>query len=182
MQPPETVPRTSSITPINIRDERATDKSVISRIHTQAFSTEVEAKLVDALRASDEPLISLVAEDGGELVGHILFSPVTLTGNKDLRVIGLAPMAVLPTHQRKGIGTALVKQGLKRCQEDGYDAVVVLGHADYYPRFGFSPAGERGITCEYDVPSEAFMAKELKTGCLQGRQGTIRYHAAFRQL
>lgn len=143
----------------------------------------MEARLVDALRASGEPLISLVAQDGDELVGHILFSPATLTGNEgDVRIMGLAPMAVLPAHQRSGIGTRLVEQGLKHCQQDGYDAVVVLGHANYYPRFGFRPAHEYGIASEYDVPPGAFMVKELKAACLKGRRGTIKYHAAFSEL
>ncbi len=171
------------IVPINIRAERPADKDAIKRIHTEAFSTEVEAKLVDTLKKSGEHLISLVAEDGDDLVGHILFSPVTLTGDEgDLRIMGLAPMAVLPTHQKRGIGTRLVEQALKRCQEVGYDAVVVLGHANYYPRFGFRPADEYGITSEYDVPPGAFMVKELKAACLKGHQGTIKYHAAFSKL
>lgn len=148
------------IAPINVRAERPADKDAIKKIHTEAFLTEVEAKLVDTLRESGVHLISLVAEDGDDLVGHILFSPLTLTGDdRDLRVMGLAPMAVLPIHQRKGIGTRLVEHGLKRCQEDACDAVVVLGHTNYYPRFGFRPADEYGITSEYDVPPGTFMVE-----------------------
>ncbi|MDH3671751.1 MAG: N-acetyltransferase [Gammaproteobacteria bacterium] len=171
------------IATINIRAERPADKDAIERIHLEAFSTEVEAKLVDALRETGEHLISLLAEDGHEPVGHILFSPVTLTGDEgDLRIMGLAPMAVLPSHQRRGIGMRLVERGLKRCQQDGCDAVVVLGHTDYYPRFGFCPADEYSISCEYDVPPGAFMIKELKAACLKGRQGMIKYDAAFGKL
>lgn len=171
------------IAAINIRAEQPADKDAIKGIHSGAFPTAVEAKLVDALRESGEPLISLVAQVGDQLVGHILFSPVTLTGDEgDLRIMGLAPMAVLPSHQRSGIGARLVEQGLKHCQQDGYDAVVVLGHASYYPRFGFRPADEYGITCEYDVSPGAFMIRALKAAGLKGRQGTIKYHAAFSKL
>lgn len=165
---------------INIRPTRPVDENAIEKIHTEAFSNDVEARLVHALEESSERLISLVAEDGDTLVGHILFSPVTLTGDEGaLRIMGLAPMAVLPSHQRKGIGTRLVEEGLKRCQDDGYDAVVVLGHADYYPRFGFRPADEYDLTSEYEAPPGAFMVKELKAECLKGHRGTIQYHAAF---
>jgi putative acetyltransferase len=96
--------------------------------------------------------------------------------------MGLAPMAVLPARQRQGIGSALVRDGLGRCRELGYEAVVVLGHPGYYPRFGFVPASRFGIGCEYDVPAEVFMALELVPGALRGKPGTIRYHPAFAEL
>lgn len=88
-------------------------------------------------------------------------------------------MAVEPAHQLKGVGSALVRAGLERCKELGDGAVVVLGHPEYYPRFGFTPAARFGIRCEYDAPQEVFMATELTSGYLKNAQGTIRYHAAF---
>jgi len=93
--------------------------------------------------------------------------------------MGLAPMAVLPAKQRQGIGTALVRAGLEECRRLSFEAVIVLGHADYYPRFGFVPASRYGLTCEYDVPDDVFMVLELSAGTLEGRSGVIRYHAAF---
>ncbi|MGH8544150.1 MAG: GNAT family N-acetyltransferase [Gammaproteobacteria bacterium] len=104
---------------------------------------------------------------------------MVLSGHDDLRIMGLGPMGVTPAHQGKGLGSALVRAGLKRCKELGYGAVVVLGHPDYYPRFGFVPAARSGIYCEYDAAEEAFMFIELQPGYLKNAQGTIRYHPAF---
>jgi putative acetyltransferase len=122
----------------------------------------------------------LVADDGGKIIGHILFSPVTLSGAPDARIMGLAPMAVLPREQRHGVGTALVREGLSRCEELGYGAIVVVGHRDYYPRFGFKPATMFNLKSEYDVPDDVFMALELTPNYLRNKSGTIRFHSAFR--
>jgi len=122
-------------------------------------------------------LISLVAEENGEVIGHILFSPVALAG--DLKIMGLAPMAVKPGWQSKGVGTKLVKAGLQACEQAGYEAVVVLGHAGYYPRFGFEPSVNFGIKSEYDVPPEVFMVKELCEGALRDKSGTAKYLQVF---
>jgi putative acetyltransferase len=120
---------------VHIRPETKDDIRKIWRINASAFDTDAEANLVDNLRKSGIPLISLVAEANKKLIGHILFSPVTLSGTKaDVKIAGLAPMSVLPDHQKQGIGTALVQKGLKRCTSNGYKAVVVLGHPDYYPK------------------------------------------------
>lgn len=148
-------------------------------VNAAAFPTSAEADLVDALRERAQPIVSLVAEVAGVIVGHILFSPVSLTGHPDLGIMGLAPMAVAPAHQGQGIGEALVRAGLERCRELGYIAVVVLGHPGYYPRFGFAPAARFGISSEYEVPDEAFMATELQPAALRGKSGVIKYHAAF---
>ena len=171
--------RTNSI---QIRSERADDIASVHALNRAAFETSIEADLVDALRERAKPIISLVADEAGSIVGHILFSPVTLSEYGELKIMGLAPMAVLPAEQRRGIGSALVRAGLERCKQIGCGAVVVLGHPEYYPRFDFVPASRFGLSCEYEVPDEVFMALELESGILHGKSGTIRYHAAFANL
>lgn len=151
-------------------------------VNASALETPAEAGLVNALREQAHPVISLVAVEGGTIVGHIMFSPVSLSGHPGLKIMGLAPMAVAPEYQRKGIGSALVHTGLDRCKQLGFGAVVVLGHPEYYPRFGFSPSTRFGIKCEYEVPEEVFMVFELLPGYLRGASGTIKYHAAFSNL
>jgi putative acetyltransferase len=148
-------------------------------VNLAAFDTPMEARLVDRLRKEARRVISMVAVEGERIVGHILFSPVVLSEHDHLRIMGLAPMAVVPESQRKGVGSALVRAGLKRCKELGYGAVVVLGHPEYYPRFGFVSAARSGVCCVYDAPEEAFMLVELQPGYLDNAQGTICYHAAF---
>ena len=165
---------------MKIRKEKDSDKEKIWKVHVEAFETEAEANLVNALRTSGIPFISLVAEEGEEIVGHILFTPVELIGDDSgLKLMGLAPMAVIPKLQRKGIGSQLVKTGMENCSTQGYDAVVVLGHSEYYPKFGFVPSVKYGIKSEYDVPDEAFMVLELKKSSLRNKKGIIKYHAAF---
>jgi putative acetyltransferase len=164
---------------VNIRPERPADAAAIDAVNRAAFGQPAEATLVADLRDQASPLVSLVAEEGRELVGHVLFSPVTLTNHADVKIMGLAPMAVLPAMQRRGIGSALARAGLDACTRLGYDAVVVVGHAQYYPHFGFRPASAFGLRCEYDVPDDVFMALELAPGRLAGKSGTIRYHPAF---
>jgi len=167
------------VTSVSVRPERAADVAAIRAVNLAAFGTAIEADLVDALRAEATPIISLVADGGDAIVGHILFSPVAIAASAPPRIMGLAPMAVIPARQRQGIGTALVREGLAHCRRLGAAAVVVLGHAEYYPRFGFTPASRFGLTCEYDVPDDVFMALELEAGSLRGTSGKIRYHAAF---
>lgn len=162
-----------------IRAESEGDWTAVHALNRAVFETSAEADLVDALRKNAQPTISLVAEDDKKIVGHIMFSPVSLSGHPDLRIMGLAPMAVSPERQGKGIGSALVRAGLERCKQLVFGAVVVLGHPEYYPRFGFSPASGCSIGCEYEVPDEAFMMMELEPGYLRGKSGTIVYHAAF---
>jgi putative acetyltransferase len=120
-----------------------------------------------------------VAELQSQVVGPILFSPVSLDGHPELRLMGLAPMAVLPMQQRRGVGSALVDAGLAQCRQLGVDAAVVLGHRSYYPRFGFAPALPYGIHCAFNAPPEAFMLIELRPGALRGATGTVRFDPAF---
>ena len=162
-----------------IRAEEQRDWAAVRAVNVSAFETPTEANLVDALREQAQPLVSLIAEDNGVIVGHIMFSPVSLAGHLEPRIMGLPPMAIAPEHQRRGIGSALVRAGFERCKQLGFGAVVVLGHPAYYPRFGFSSSARFGIGCEYDVPEEVFMVAELEAGFLDGATGKVKYHAAF---
>jgi putative acetyltransferase len=164
---------------MRVRSEEPDDVKVVRAVNESAFESSLEADIVEAISKKDSRAISLVADAGGSILGHILFSPVLLVGLTELHLMGLGPMAVLPTHQRRGIGSALVREGLDRCKAMGCEAVVVLGHADYYPRFGFAPASRYGISCEYDVPDEVFMLLELQPGSLRGIRGKSIYNEAF---
>jgi putative acetyltransferase len=165
---------------VKIRDERPGDEAAIFAVNEAAFGRPDEAELVDALRREGASIVSLVAEIDDEIVGHILFTEVTLEPPRAVGdVIGLAPMAVRPGLQRGGIGSLLVEDGLRRCGKLGYGAAVVLGHPRYYPRFGFLPAHRFGLRCEFKSTPEAFMAIELAAGGLEGPPATVRYHAAF---
>jgi putative acetyltransferase len=164
----------------SIRAESSEDHAAIRRVIELAFGQSSEADLVDALRTDARPHISLVAERDGEVVGHIFFSPVSIESSEgSFTAMGLAPMAVLPDYQNKGIGSELVRAGLRECQRIGHEVIVVLGHSHYYPRFGFIPASKKGIRSEYDVPDDVFMVAELTPGALGGRKGLVKYHPAF---
>ena len=167
---------------IIIRDEKAEDRSAVRTVNELAFGQPGEANLVEALHRHGAAVVALVAESANHIVGHILFSPVQVELSQDTRLLGLAPMAVLPSHQRQAIGSRLVEEGLKRCSALGWDGVVVLGHPEYYPRFGFVPAATFGLRCEYDVSSEVFMARELPGHTLSGAKGLVRYPHAFGEL
>ncbi|HAT72277.1 MAG TPA: GNAT family N-acetyltransferase [Elusimicrobia bacterium] len=165
-----------------IRAEAAGDVHAVRKLNKKAFKGNSESKLVDAIREADYfiPGLSIVAEKGGKIVGHILFSPIKI---KDAAgstpALSLAPMAVLPEYQNQGIGTALVKYGLDECRKSGYKIVVVVGHAGYYPRFGFVKAGGKGLKLPFEAPDEVFMALELAPGALDGVKGTIEYPREF---
>ena len=166
-----------------VRTEEPGDEASIRAVNEAAFETPTEADLVDRLREQARPFISLVAVRADEIVGHILFTPVTVTSaDSSYQAIGLAPMAVLPRQQRRGVGSRLVEAGLAACREAGLEVVVVLGHPEYYPRFGFEPASRRGLRSEYDVPDEVFMALGLRPGALEGRGGLVQYHPEFGRL
>jgi putative acetyltransferase len=167
---------------VGIRPELPTDVDAIRAVNLTSFETAAEAKLVDALRERAMPVVSLVAEEEGAIVGHIMFSPATVENRPGLRMMGLGPMAVAAPFRRRGIGSSLVREGLDACRRIGVCGVVVLGHPTYYPRFGFRAASRFGLRTEYDVPDEVFMAVDLAPGCLPGAAGTIAYHPAFADL
>ena len=136
-----------------IRRERPEDSPAIRRLLAEAFGKEDEARLVDVLRRRGAITLSLVAVRSDQVVGHILFSPVTVNSEgSSFNALGLGPMAVAPALQNSGIGSELVKTGLRKCTDAGYEIAVVLGHPNYYPRFGFKTAKSVGIRCEFDVP------------------------------
>jgi putative acetyltransferase len=166
-----------------IRSEQPEDITAIHEVHELAFGRPDEADLVGILCARGKATLSLVAVENGRIVGHILFSPVTIeSGDRTFPAVGLAPMAVLPGQQRRGIGGRLVKAGLVECRNAGYDCVVVLGHPTYYPRFGFVPASRYGIRSEYEVPDEAFMILAWQPEVLRDRSGVVRYQPEFRRV
>jgi putative acetyltransferase len=163
---------------ISVRIEQSGDADGVRETNELAFGESLEARLVDALRGCDGYL-SLVATLDNRVVGHILFTPVTIEPPVDRPIAGLAPMAVRPDHQRSGIGSQLIRAGLEECRRIGYSAVVVLGHPEYYPKFGFVPAHTFGLTCEFPSPPEAFMAVELVSGSLPRRPGLVKYRREF---
>jgi len=167
---------------LHIKPEKAEDIDIISEINRQAFGGETESDLITSIRASENfiPELSLVAELDDRLVGHILFSVISIQqSDGDHPALSLAPMAVLPSHQGQGIGSALVLRGVKECRRLGHEAVIVVGHPEYYPRFGFEPARKFGLSMEFDVPDEAFMVLELEKGVLKNIRGMVKYPPAF---
>jgi predicted N-acetyltransferase YhbS len=161
-----------------VRTETPEDLEVIHEVNLRAFGQEHEARLVDALRDSGYARLSLVAEEGGRVVGHILFSDLPIiTQAGTLHALALAPMAVIPERQRQGIGSRLVREGLRDCAEAGHRVVVVLGHADYYPRYGFSARLAEPLKAPFSGPS--FMALELIPDALAGITGEVRYPPPF---
>jgi len=162
-----------------IRVERPEDREAVHRLNVEAFGQPDEAELIDALRAGGDhvPELCLVATSGdGGLLGHIFYSEARL--EKGPAVLALAPMAVLPDRQGQGVGSALVRESLRRAAETDYPLVVVLGHPDYYPRFGFEPGAGEGVLCPYEVPPEAWMVKRLRAHSPEAR-GRVIYPAPF---
>ena len=165
-----------------IRPEQAEDLNSIRRVHESAFPTAAEARLVETLRANGKAVVSLVAEVDGRVVAHILFSPATIEGNsRACAGLGLAPVAVLPEFQNRGVGSQLIRAGLDRCRQIGCGFVIVLGHPSYYLRFGFRRASEYGLTNEYAV-DDPFMAIELAPGALPPEGGLARYAPEFAEM
>jgi len=166
---------------INIRLEKPEDVQQVRSIHERAFRQPTEADAVDRLRLTCPEALSVVAEDDGRIVGHILFTPVVIESPKrKVEGMGLAPMAVLPKCQRQGIGSKLVEHCLKILRERGCPFVIVLGHPEYYPRFGFVPASTYNLTSQWkNVPDESFMILVFDEEILQGVSGVARYRDEF---
>ncbi len=176
--------RRSLSLPVLIRPETTDDHAAIAAVNAAAFGGDQEARLVDLLRKARLLIASLVAVDeSGQVVGHIAFSPATLlVGSNERQVASLAPMAVVPAHQRRGIGSMLIDGGLQACRHAGYRAVIVVGHPDYYPRFGFSYVLVERLENPF-IAGPAFMGLELARGALSDVEGgRVVYPEVFNQL
>jgi putative acetyltransferase len=167
---------------LNVRPETRKDNTKITEINDLAFGQKNEGTLVEKLRKTKRfiPGLSLVAEVDGEVVGHILFYPILIDAGKvKFESLALAPMSVHPEFQKRGIGSRMVKEGIKSAKEHGFSSVIVLGHPEYYPRFGFGPASRWDIHAPFDVPVEAFLAIELEKSSLSGVSGVVEYPQEF---
>jgi putative acetyltransferase len=161
---------------MEIRDEQPADIPAIREVNRQAFGQDDEGLIVEALRDNSAVTLSLVATDGDEVVGHIMFSPLSVG---PLVGAGLGPMAVIPSHQRLGIGSRLVQAGIERLRAAGCPFIVVIGHPSFYPRFGFQPAATCGLICQWDVTPEAFMVNVLNSDVTGSLRGLAQYRAEF---
>lgn len=165
----------------HIREEQAGEEAAVFAVERVAFGRELEAKIVDRLRADGAAILSLVAEVDGRLVGHALYSAVRLVDGDEMETaVALGPIGVHPDWQNRGIGGALIKAGHDLLRQRGHNFVFVLGHAGYYPKFGFHSTAPCGIRPEFDVPENVFMVAELVPGALGNRRGTVVYHDAFK--
>jgi putative acetyltransferase len=170
---------------VEIRPEGPEDYAAIYELNRAAFGQEAESILVEKIRRSPDfiPELSLVAVHDRRIVGHVLFSRIRVRiqdrPEQERAILSLAPMAVHPEFQSRGIGSTLVRRGLEIARDLGHKAVVVVGHPDYYPRFGFTPARARGLEAPFPVPDEAFMILELEPHGLDGLRGTLVYPPAF---
>ncbi len=159
-----------------MREELPADVTAIRQVNNLAFEQDQEGNIIDALRSNGAALLSLVATVNGRVVGHIMYSPLSVG---PLSGAALGPMSVIPEHQRQGIGGQLIEAGNRKLKEAGCPFVVVVGHANYYPRFGFTPASNHGIRCEWDVPDNVFMVLVLNSAKMQGVSGLANYRHEF---
>lgn len=161
---------------IEIREEHSGDVSAIRDLNKHAFGQDQEGNIVDALRSNGAVLLPLVATLNGHVVGHIMYSPLSVS---EVDGAALGPMAVLPEHQRQGIGSKLVEAGNRRLKESGCPFIIVVGHANFYPRFGFKPASTCGITCAWEMPDDVFMVLALDHAKMAGISGLANYRPEF---
>jgi len=162
---------------IEIREENPDDIAAIREVNNRAFGQDQEGNIVDALRTNGAALLSLVATLDSRVVGHIMYSPITVAG--EVTGAALGPMAVVPHYQRQGIGSKLVETGSLKIKDLGFPFIIVLGHSHFYPRFGFKPASSHGITCEWEVPDDAFMLLVLDDARMRGVSGLAKYRHEF---
>lgn len=168
---------------VTIREERPEDIEAIRAVNQEAFGQPQEARLIDALRTNGGVLLSLVATLNRRVVGHILYSPLSVGSDREKPTgAALGPMAVVPQYQRQGIGGKLIEIGNQKLREVGCPFIVVLGHPEYYPRFGFKPASGYGIQCEWDVPDEVFMVLVMDQSIMKGVSGLAKYRQEFSSL
>jgi len=170
---------------VEIRQEEANDFPAVYDVNSKAFKRKVEARLVDRLRLSRAfiPDLSLVAIIDSKVVGYILFTEIIIVdGEREEISLALAPMAVIPEMQRHGIGKQLIHYGFSRAKEMGYKSVIVLGHAEYYPKHGFVPTSRWQIKPPYNVPTNSFMGIELVENGLSGVKGTVKYSKEFEEI
>lgn len=168
---------------IHIRPENESDHPAIREVNEQVFGRPDEAEIVEQVRQSPGfvPELSFVAERDAQIAGHALFSEVTVQGEtQSWTILTLGPIAVRPEFQRQGVGGRLLREGISRASALGYRAIALIGHPTYYPRFGFVPGSRFGLTCEFAVPDEVFMALPLRPDGLAEVQGRIVYPPAFR--
>lgn len=168
-----------------IRPEQPQDIDAITEVNQLAFEREEEANLVIQLRDQATPYLSMVAQtDDHQIVGHIFYSPATIqTADGNVAGMGLAPMSVHPDHQQQGVGKQLLKHSLDQIAQMKAPYVIVLGHADYYPQFGFVPASLRNIHCQWmGIPDEVFMILILDPTIMQPVSGTAFYHPTFNKI
>jgi putative acetyltransferase len=165
----------------SVRVEGPDDHAAVHEVHVAAFGRPVEADLLDALRADGDlvPELSLVAEQDGVIVGHVAFSRASVADGIPVLVLG--PVGVRPEHQRRGIGAALIREGLERAAATDAAFVVLLGHPAYYPRFGFEPAASFGLRAPVPVPPQAWMARPLPARP-RGVAGVVAWARAFTDL
>jgi putative acetyltransferase len=166
-----------------IREEQPEDQAGVYEVEALAFGRNAEADLVDELRKNGKVTLSLVAEEEGKILGHVLFSPGWIEGpGGKTAVEGMGPVAVVPDRQGQGIGSALIREALKQMRQAGRRLIIVEGNPRYYIRFGFIEATLFGITCEFNPPPGCFMVRALAEGALEGVSGTAHYAEEFRSV
>jgi len=170
---------------IIVETETEDDYEQITRLHIAAFNGDAEAKLVEKLRKMPIYVsnLSLVAKYENRIIGHVLLYPIKINNGKEKNnSLALAPISVLPKFQHKGVGGRLIKKGVEEAQKLGFKSIIVVGHSEYYPRFGFKKASKYGISAPFDVPDTAFLAIELEKNGLKNCGGIVEYPREFMEV